>query len=189
MTKHEAKHRGRNDSSSSSEDMRAELFRDAASTSSLANIIQRVAQESPGALLDSRLKAMSRFLDPRNHQGSGGKKQGLTPHVTQYLATVVQALMGKELGLRSEKELRTLSKAPDHLPSGNLAACGDTLMQRVKAVELAGKAGWAVASRMELIPHAAVSAVPSEEQEAALALKGSERKLLGFSDGLRKGMS
>ncbi len=68
-------------------------------------------------------------------------------------------------------------------------SCMHLLMQRFKAVELAGKAGWAVASRMELIPHAAVSAVPSEEQEAALALKGSERTLLRFSDRLRKGMS
>ena len=161
---------------------------DAASLGSSVNI-QRVAQESPGALLDSGLKAMRRFLDPRNHQGSGDKKQGLTPHVTQYLTTVVQALKGKELGLRSERELRTLSEALDHLLSGNLAACGDTLMQRFKAVELVGEAGWAVASRMELIPQSAVSAVPSEEREAALTLEGRERKLLGFSDGLRRGKS
>ena len=161
--KDEEEHRSIKDSSSSSEDMRAELFRDAASSGSLVNRIQRVAQESPGALLDSGLKAMRRFLDPRNHQGSGGRKQGLTPHVTQYLTTVVQALKGRELGLRSERELRTLSEALDHLLSGNLAACGDTLMQRFKAVELAGEAGWAVASRMELIPQSAVSAGPSEE--------------------------
>ena len=187
--KDEAKHRSSKDSSSSSEDMRTELFRDAASSGSWVNKIQRVAQESPGALLDSGLKAMRRFLDPRNHQGSGGRKQGLTPHVTQYLTTVVQALKGRELGLRSERELRTLSEALDHLLSGNLAACGDTLMQRFKAVELAGEAGWAVASRMELIPQSAVSAVPSEEREAALTLEGRERKLLGFADGLRKGKS
>ena len=62
-------------------------------------------------------------------------------------------------------------------------------MQRFKAVELAGEAGWAVASRMELIPQSAVSAVPSEEREAALTLEGRERKLLGFADGLRKGKS
>ena len=77
----------------------------------------------------------------------------------------------------------------DHLLSGNLAACGDALLQRFKAVELAGEAGWAVASRMELIPQSAVSAVPSEEREAALTLEGRERKLLGFADGLRKGKS
>ena len=73
---------------------------------------------------------------------------------------------------------RTLSEALDHLLSGNLAACGDTLMQRFKAVELAGEAGWAVASRMELTPQSAVSAVPSEEREAALTLEGRETKRL-----------
>ena len=82
--------------------------------------------------------------------------------MTQYLTTVVQALKSREPGLRSERELRTLAEALDHLLSGNLAACGDTLMQRFK-VEPAGEAGWAVASRMELIPQPAVSAGPSEE--------------------------
>ena len=58
--KDEEEHRSIKDSSSSSEDMRAELFRDAASSGSLVNKIQRVAQESPGALLDSGLKGCSR---------------------------------------------------------------------------------------------------------------------------------
>ena len=62
-------------------------------------------------------------------------------------------------------------------------------MQRFKAVEPAGEAGQAVASRMELIPQSTFSAVPSEEREAALALEGREWKLLGFADGLRKGKS
>ena len=62
-------------------------------------------------------------------------------------------------------------------------------MQRVQAVELAGKTGWAVASRMELIAQPSVSAVPSEEREAALTLEGGERKLQGLADGLRKGKS
>ena len=54
------KHRSSKDSSSSSEDMRTKLFRDAASSGSWVNEIQRVAQESPGALLDSGLKGCSR---------------------------------------------------------------------------------------------------------------------------------
>ena len=106
--------------------------------------------------------------------------------MTQYLTTVVQALRGKELGLRSERELRTLSEALDHLLSGNLAACGDILMQRFKAVELSGESGWSIASRMELIPQSAASAVPTEEREAALTLEGRERKLLGISQSLKK---
>ena len=186
--KDEEKHRGSSGSSSSSDDMRAELFRDAASLGSLVNI-QRVAQESPGALLDSGLKAMRRFLDPGSHQGSGDRKHGRTPHVTQYLTTVALALQGRELGLRSERELRTLSEALDHLLLGNLDACGDILMQRFKAVELAGIAGWAVASRMELIAQRSVSAFPSEEREAALTREGEEKKLRKLAYGLRKGKS
>ena len=59
--KEEEKHRSSKDSSSSSDDMRTELFRDAASSGSLVNKIQRVAQESPGALLDSGQKAGDSF--------------------------------------------------------------------------------------------------------------------------------
>ena len=42
---------------------------------------------------------------------------------------------------------------------------------------------------LELIPQSAVSAVPSEEREAALTLEGRERKQLGLADGLRQGKS
>ena len=56
----EAKHRSSKESISSSEDMRTELFRDAAALGSWVNEIQQVAQESPGALLDSGLKGCSR---------------------------------------------------------------------------------------------------------------------------------
>ena len=147
------------------------------------NKIQRVAQQKLGKLLDSGLRAMRRYLDPRAHQGGGENSHALSPHVTQYLTTVVQALRGKELGLRSERELRTLSEALDHLLSGNLAACGDTLMQRFKSVEMAAETGWGVSSRLELIPNTAASAVSSSEKEAALTLEGRERKLLGIHEG------
>ena len=103
--------------------------------------------------------------------------------MTQYLTTVGLGLQGRELGLRSERELRTLSEALDHLLLGNLDACGDILMQRFKAVELAGIAGWAIASRMELIaPHFA-SAIPSEELEAVLGREGEKKKLKKLAYG------
>ena len=60
-------------------------------------------------------------------------------------------------------------------------------MQRFQAVELAGKTGWAVASRRELIAQPSVSAAPSEEREAALTLERGERKLQGLADGPKKG--
>ena len=65
------------------------------------------------------------------HQESGGRKQGLTSHVTLCLTTGVQALRAKELGMRSEKELRTLSKALDHPLSGNLQGSGAGSKSRV----------------------------------------------------------
>ena len=66
-------------------------------------------------------------------------------------------------------------------------ACGDIHVQRFKPVELARRAGGAVASRLELIAQPSFPAVSSEEQGAALALKGGEKKLQGPAKGLRKG--
>ena len=100
---------------------------------------------------------------------------------------VALSLQGRKLGLKLESDLRTLSEALDHPPLGDLDACGNTLMQRFMPVELAGKAGGAVASRMELIAQPSVAAVSSEERGAALALEGGEKKLQGLANGLRKG--
>ena len=130
---------------------------------------------------------MRGLLGPRCHQGGGDRKHGAAPHVTRQLTTVALSLKGRKLGLRSESELRTLSEALDHLLLGNLDACGDILMQRFKPAELAGRAGGAVASRMELIAQPSVAAVPPEERGAALALEGGKRKLQGLTSGLRKG--
>ena len=130
---------------------------------------------------------MRGLLDPGCHQGGGDRKHGPAPHVTRQLTTVALSLKGRKLGLRSESDLRTLSEALDHPLLGNLDACGDILMQRFKPVELAGRAGGAVASRMELIAQPSVAAVSSEERGAALALEGGEKKLQGLANGLRKG--
>ena len=79
-----------------------------------------------------------------------------------------------------------MSKSLDHPLLGDLDACGDTLMQRFKTVELAGKAGGAVASRMEQIVQPSVAAVSSEERGGALALEGGEKKLQELANGRGK---
>lgn len=106
--------------------------------------------------------------------------------MVNYLTTVVQAARGHELGIRNARELRTLAEALDRLLKGELAHCGDLLMQRFKAVESASAdANWAAASRYELIPEALVSAVPPEERAVALSLELSERKLQKLTEVAR----
>ena len=151
------------------------------------NRSQRVAQESPGALLDVGLKGMRGLLDPGCHQGGGDRKHGPAPHVTRQLTTVALSLKGRKLGLTSESDLRTLSEILDHLLLGHLDAGGNILMQWSKPVEWARKSGGAVASRLELIARPSAPAISSEERGAALALEGGGKKLQGPAKGLRKG--
>jgi len=81
--------------------------------------------------------------------------------------------------------------ALDHLLRGDVARCGDTLIQRFKSVETAASEGsWRVASRLELIPEASVSSVTPAEREAAATLELREAKLrdlLAKEAGSREG--
>ena len=77
--------------------------------------------------------------------------------------------------------MRTLAEALDALLRGELAAVGDLLMQRLKALEVATKDGdWHVARQLELIPENDVGlAAPGERREA----QRSRRLELRYGDG------
>ena len=94
----------------------------------------------------------------------------LQPLATRYLTTVLQQAKGSSLGVRSERELRTMSEALDCLTKGEVARCGDILMQRFRAVEAAavGPGGWNVARHMELIPTQTVSSSTTQASRMAL---------------------
>ena len=96
-----------------------------------------------------------------------GRFQGL---VTSYLTTALNpslAVQGKPLGLRNERELRTLAEALDALLRGDLPVIGDILLQRFRAVELNAIEGdWKLAHHLELIPQHAVSCVPPGMRQA-----------------------
>jgi len=100
--------------------------------------IQEVARTRPGKLLQHGLQTMGRFLAERGQQDrSGGERQALQPRVVRYLTTVATAARSQPLGIRNERELRTLAEGLDCLMEGKLAELGDLLMQRYKAVETA----------------------------------------------------
>ena len=99
---------------------RPKLFQKAASSNDWANKSQRIGQESPEALLKSELKDTKKFLNFEDHQGSDGRKRGLALRMRLYLTTMVQALKGRELGVKSKKVMKKWSKALDHPLSGNL---------------------------------------------------------------------
>ena len=85
--------------------------------------------------------------------------------VTPYLLTSFFAVHPpRDLGVRTERELRTLAMAMGCALRGNTAGCLDVLGQRSKAIERAVVDGhWDTARWMELIPTGESVLVPRQE--------------------------
>ena len=82
------------------------------------------------------------------------------PLVMAYLTTVVLPNREKGVGLRNERELRTLAKAIDLVLEGQLLSALDLLAQRFKAVEtVTTGATWSEAKYHQLIPTDKVTCV------------------------------
>jgi hypothetical protein len=145
----------------------------------MTNAIKDTARDRPGALLESGITAMERFLAPMV-RGSGGMTTDarLTPSAVAYFTTVLRQARGGNLSIRAERELRTLAEAIDLLLRGDVAQVGDLLMQRFKAIEATtGDMPWAVAQHLELIPQSQVTALADEERAAAASIELRESRL------------
>jgi len=129
--------------------------------------------------LEHGLRTMGRYLSERGQADRpAGEQELLHPRVVRYLTTVAAAARAQPLGLRNERELRTLAEGLDYFMEGKLAELGDLLMQRYKAVETAASdASWEIARHYELIPDTGVSAVSFSERAAATAMRQRELKL------------
>ena len=104
----------------------------------------------------------------------------MQPQAKRYLQTVLQMIHGwKEMGIRSERELETLATALGYLLEGNLAAAGDCLAQRFKAVQwtASGAAPWSVAEHLEVIGPTRKSLISPAEQAAAQEIEYKDLKL------------
>jgi hypothetical protein len=117
---------------------------------------------------------MERFLLHKGFRRTSSDR--LEPRAVSYLVTVLQH--ATDLGVRNERELRTLATAVDLLCKGDLPALGDVLLQRFKAIEMASQdASWLVASKLELIPPAQISSSAGWERQQAAQLELTEMKL------------
>ena len=109
--------------------------------------------------------------------GPGGEE--MWPNVKRYLTTILKVTRGKELSVRSERELETLAEALDALLSGNIARAGDTLIQRFKALEwtAGNRTPWSVAEHLELIPATDRGTVTRQERAIAQGIQIKESKM------------
>ena len=170
------KHRKRSRSSSTSSQ---QDFREARGSQGLG-AIQLKAQRTPGLLLSESLHKMHDYM-ASSHPGISARAD--MPAVAEtYLTTVLLPSAGSTMSQRNEREMRTLAMAIDLMVQGDTARAGDILVQRFKAVETASADGnWSVAKHLELLPAAAISAVPDREREAAARMEKESIKLKALS--------
>ena len=145
----------------------------------------RTAQKKPGQLTKLALDEMTRYLADRVEDGDVEAKwrgQKICAHLSQILLVTHPPA---KMGLRTLRELQTLSVSIDHLLAGRVAQATDTLVQRLKACEMSLVDGnWAMARHLEIIPPSTATLVQSEERELAakqelrnLKLKESMKKV------------
>jgi len=144
------------------------VFRKAPSLFRVSKILS-VAAQNEGTLMQNGVQLMARALSMHQRGGVGAptgltQEGDLTDVVTTYLTTAMipgAAAAGQHMGVRTMREMRTLSEALDALIRGEPAKAGDILMQRFRAAEMAVSDGhWTLAQHLELIPETVVSSVP-----------------------------
>ena len=87
----------------------------------------------------------------------------------------------KDMGVRTHREIRTWAECIDALQDGDLAHCGDLMMQRLKALcQSVTDGSWATARHHELIPPGEVTLVPQEEVEMVARAEARAAKLRGY---------
>ena len=160
-------------SSSDGEDLSSErsesVFREAPAR---GGDLAQLAKRKPGHLLRQGLLEMGKFLAERE-DAFEEKERWRGRKVMSYIS---QVMLNKhplsKIGLRSYREVLSIGGALDHLLQGQLAECGDLLMQRLKALETSfQEGGWSSARHQELIPAVDASITGQHEKEVVAKME------------------
>jgi len=186
----------RRDRSHSSESSSAPVFRGAPTIFKGSKFLQ-AATKKEGALLENGVQTMRKVLAAR--QGGGEMTGELTEQLNQLQGVVTSYLtvglspsaasQGKSLGMRNEREMRTLAEGIDALLAGDLGRAGDILMQRFRACETNVLEGdWSLAKHLELIPPHQISSVPMGMRQEMVREQNLANKLVSSTNqGKRRG--
>eukprot|EP00435_Cladocopium_sp_Y103_P031625 s532_g8.t1 len=127
-------------------------FRSAPSGSTKSSQLKLLSysRRYPGRLASRMLLKMSKA----SARGLEGAVRSKTPAVaTHHLLTVLQPSLQGKLGMRTLRELKTLTNCLDLLAQGEIGRGADLVSQRVKALERASIEGhWNSAQFLELLP-------------------------------------
>ena len=163
---------------SSSDTSSSSLFHDdPPRQESAGSRIAQLAAAAPGTLLEAGLDEVRKFLVARGGVDEQAAAR-LAPMMVTYLRTVwATSHKAGEVSMRNSAELEVLAESMDALLSGNLEQLGDLLMQRFKAVQVAGTHGWKLAGELDLSNKGDVTLVSPEEMAAAADARRRALKL------------
>lgn len=123
------------------------------------------SHRKPGRLAARLLLKMQSEVALGSTGATTNPKDRTPPTATHYFLTIMAPQLGSRMNLRTQRELRTLVVAVDHLARKAPARAADVLSQRIKALERATTEGhWNTAQFLELIPSEMSTLLERDEQ-------------------------
>ena len=137
------------------------------------------SQRHPGRLMRSGFQQMMPYLAARCEAGDGLGNSWDRPRATAYANQILlQQFPESRIGGRNVREVLMVCRCLDFLMAGQLAQLGDTLMQRLKALEASFRDGsWAAAKHADLLPAHIATLQTQEERDQAVRTELRQKKL------------
>ena len=169
--------RSRSCSSVSDDEEAGQLFRDASHRGEVN--LMSYSQRHPGRLMRSGFQQMMPYLAARCEAGDGLGNSWDRPRATAYANQILlQQFPESRIGVGNVREVLTVCRCLDFLMAGQLAQLGDTLMQRLKALEASFRDGsWAAAKHADLLPAHIATLQTQEERDQAVRTELRQKKL------------
>ena len=144
-----------------------------------------LAQSSPGRILSETVKSIRQQISVVHGQDA---TDGPARRIMMFHYEVLfRPNLEGSLSYGSERGMRTLATALDHLLDGDLAACGDVLISRFKALEEATTSGtWDIAANLEAVPPRQLSTITESERARATVLQVRRVRLRQSLQSLRQ---
>eukprot|EP00438_Fugacium_kawagutii_P014625 Skav234626 [mRNA] locus=scaffold171:88028:89164:- [translate_table: standard] len=146
--------------------------------------VRLLARVAPGVLSSTTIRAMQEQLLTDQGTMMHQDLQEVPALALQYFRNHLQ----RKLAGGAMREALNLCWSVDLLLRGHVAAATDTLLQRVKALELiGGGAAWTVAQRIELVPPEKAQLSSRGETQQAVREQQAEQKVKSQTKGKEKG--
>ena len=140
--------------------------------------IMAISKTQPGRLALITMKEAVRLL---RHKTGDVSDEVLPPIISQYVKHCLEPLLNN---VGSKTESRTLGELADALLKGELPQALDIILQRLKSIELAARAGgYQVASQMELVEITPDGLANDREKETAAKAAAQEQKVQALQRG------